>query len=117
MVILPEDICNYILSFLPVRDSQYDQCMDQLKFLYIDHEGWRHRILNSAFTYTKIYENNFISLQKYILMKNRIKFHERRPKKYSLVMEKKMKEHRQKLRLQLIQQQVNTVVGDQWTMK
>ena len=59
MVILPEDICNYILSFLPVRDPQYDQCIDQLKFLYMDHEGWRYRILNSAFTYTKIYENNF----------------------------------------------------------
>ena len=127
MIILPEDVCNYILSFLPVKDPKYDQCINQLMYLCKDHKRWRGEFLshpwNRSLTHRYLPKNNLISLRRYILDKNRNKMPRAKKKwlKYKKIYNpyyiKKMKDHRQKLRLQLINQQKNTVEGDSWTMK
>jgi hypothetical protein len=107
MVSLPEDVCNYIISFLPVKDPQYDHCIHQLMYLFGEHKAWRRQLNIYGFTHPNIEINKFISMRKFILGKNRTKYEIDKPIQYNLFEMKKMKEHRQKLRRQLLHQQMH----------
>ena len=146
MILLPEDICSYILSFLPVKDPIFDHCINQLLYLFKCHEEYRNTTLFPSYINSSLvnqqrqppYQSPYLSLQyKFILDKNRTKMCAvvyQYPSLYRKAFRKRHKrlkiqeknnsqryhelfEHRQILRQQLLLQQQNIVPGDLCTLK
>ena len=57
MVLLPMDVINYILSFLPVKDPTYDNCMDQIlyfKKMLEEKRGTKSQWITTSNYYNKM---------------------------------------------------------------
>ena len=104
MEFIPEDVYRLILSFLPVRNPLFEPCLDQLAYYFTYYREQVRESVRCDNRFGRTPQPYHKSLCEFILNHNnrkRIKKYERHGK-YNVIVLNRMKEHRVRLRAQLL---------------